>query len=152
MSANASHPKILVLVGLPGSGKSTWIAGHNLPSLSSDDIRQLLIDDATNQSIQRRVFALLRHLLKLRLALRRPVTCVDATNLSLRERRPYLALGQLYDAAVEAVFFDVPLEICKQRNRARNRTVPDHVIDQMAARLVPPTTAEGFSCIEVVRS
>jgi predicted kinase len=113
-------------------------------ALSSDEIRRLLSDDPTNQTIHRRVFALLRSLVRQRLELGRPVTYVDATNLTPRERRPYIKLAELYDCDVEAVFFDVPVEECQRRNRARHRVVPDDVIQQMSARLEPPAVEEGF--------
>jgi predicted kinase len=79
------------------------------------------------------------------------VTYVDATHLTLRERRPYLKLGQLYDCAVEAVFFDVPLEVCRERNLRRGRVVPEGVMERMVAKLAPPTIKEGFSRVTVVR-
>ena len=146
----STRPKIVVLVGLPGSGKSTWIAKQKLPCLSSDAIRHLLADDISDQSIHRQVFATLRHLLKRRLELRRPVTYIDATNLAPWERRAYLVMGALYDCEVEAVFFDIALKICKKRNRHRARVVPDEVMDAMAARMVPPNVEEGFHRVEVV--
>lgn len=90
------------------------------------------------------MFALLRHIVRQRLEIGRPVTYVDATNLTIVERRPYIKLANLYDAEAEAVFFDVPLSLCQERNRHRSRVVPDAVILQMAARLVPPQTSEGF--------
>jgi predicted kinase len=141
----------VVLVGLPGSGKSTYLKRLRVAALSSDVLRLLLADDATDQSIHRRVFATLRYLLKQRLAIGRPVTYVDATHLTLRERRPYLKLGQLYDCAVEAVFFDVPLEVCRERNLRRGRVVPEGVMERMVAKLAPPTIKEGFSRVTVVR-
>jgi predicted kinase len=52
---------------------------------------------------------------------------------------------------VQAVFFDVPLEICMERNSRRERTVSDDVMKKMAERLRPPTFKEGFSKIVVVR-
>jgi predicted kinase len=113
-------------------------------ALSSDEIRRLLSDDPANQTIHRRVFALLRSLVRQRLELGRPVTYVDATNLTPRERRPYIKLAELYDCDVEAVFFDVSVEECQRRNRARHRVVPDDVIQQMSARLEPPAVEEGF--------
>ncbi|MCS7026203.1 MAG: AAA family ATPase [Bryobacteraceae bacterium] len=145
------RPRIVLLVGLPGSGKSTWAARQNLPVLSSDEIRRLLLDDPADQRANRRVFQILRFLLKQRLALRRALSCVDATHLTRAERRPYLALAEIYDCEVEAVFFDVPLEVCKDRNRSRSRVVPEDVLDRMAARLEPPTLEEGFTRLQVVR-
>ena len=93
---------------------------------------------------------MLRSLLRQRLELKRPVTYIDATNLTPYERRPYLKLGELYDCEVEAVFFDVPIEECQRRNRERHRVVPDDVIAAMALRLIPPSIEEGFSRVIVV--
>ena len=66
--------RIIVLVGLPGSGKSTYVERIGAPALSSDAIRGLLADDPADQTIHGRVFATLRHMLRHRLALHRPVT------------------------------------------------------------------------------
>ena len=133
-----------MLSGLPGSGKSTYLERLGATGISSDEIRRLLTDDPTDQTVQRRVFALLRYIVRQRLAIRRPVTYVDATNLTLSERLPYIKLANLFDADAEAVFFDVPLKVCQERNRLRRRVVPDAVIARMAARLRQPTIAEGF--------
>ncbi|MGH9664417.1 MAG: AAA family ATPase [Bryobacteraceae bacterium] len=138
------RPRVVVLSGLPGSGKSTYLERLGATGISSDEIRRLLTDDPTDQTVQRRVFALLRYIVRQRLAIRRPVTYVDATNLTPSERLPYIKLANLFDADVEAVFFDVPLKVCQERNRLRRRAVPDAVIARMAARLRRPTIAEGF--------
>lgn len=140
----------MVLVGLPGSGKLTWLAGLGVNALSSDEMRRLISDDPTNQNIHRRVFRLLRDLIKERLELGRPETYVDATHLTPWERRPYIRLGQLYECDVEAVFFDVPLEICIARNQLRGRVVPREVIESMARKLVPPSTSEGFTRVTTI--
>jgi predicted kinase len=115
--------------------------------LSSDDIRFMLADDETDQTIHAEVFSSLRYLVRRRLVLRRPLTFIDATHITLRERRPYVRMAQLYECSVEAVFFDIPPEICKARNAVRARTVPDWVIDAMARRLIAPSVAEGFESV-----
>lgn len=140
-----------MLVGLPGSGKSTFVEKLGATALASDEIRRLLSDDPENQKIHRRVFGVLRSLLKQRIELACPVTYIDATNLTPYERRPYIKLANLYDCDIDAVFFDVPVDECQRRNRARNRVVPDEVILQMSARLAPPTVDEGFRRVIVVK-
>ena len=143
-------PRIILAVGLPGSGKSTYFSNVGAHAISSDAIRLQLADDETDQTIHARVFATMRYLLKQRIELRRPVTYVDATNLTRRDRRPFIKLAQKHECDIEALFFDIPLEVCKARNSSRSRLVPDHVLDRMAAKLVPPSIEEGFSRIQVV--
>ncbi len=143
--------RIVVLVGLPGSGKSAYCKDLGVPTLSSDAIRLLVADDEDDQTIHRDVFNTLRYLLRQRLRARRPLTYIDATNLTPSERRPYLGIGAKYGCRVEAVFFDVPLEICQRRNRDRRRVVPEQVIKLMFERLAPPNVVEGFSAVHVIR-
>ena len=137
--------RIVVLVGLPGSGKSTYVEQLGAAVLSSDTIRKLLADDETIQTIHDRVFQTMRYLLRHRLELRRPVTYIDATNLTPQERAPYIGIGKAFGCELEAVYFDVPLEICRRRNAARSRVVPDDAMVAMAAKLVPPSVGEGFA-------
>src|ERR1017187_6099127 len=127
--------RIVVLVGLPGSGKSTYLARKNAGGLSSDTIRRWLADDETDQTIHDRVFQTLRYLLRHRLALRRPVSYIDATNLTPDERRPYMGIGKSYGCEEEAVFFDEPVEICRERNARRHRIVPGDVLGKMSEKL-----------------
>ena len=134
----------MVAVGLPGSGKSHYFDGIGAHAISSDAIRLQLMDDETDQTIHARVFATVRYLLEQRIELGRPVTYIDATNLTRRDRKPYIGMARARGVGIEAVWFDVPLVLCKSRNAARGRIVPEFVMDQMAAKLVPPTVEEGF--------
>lgn len=144
-------PRIVLAIGLPGAGKSTWFRRHRITPLSSDCLRRLLYDDASVQREPERVFRLLRRLLIERIELGRPVTYVDATNLTRRERQPFFRIARRRGCQVEALFFDTPLECCRQRNRLRRRQVPEPALERMARRLEPPTYEEGFSRIVVIR-
>ncbi|HEV2688438.1 MAG TPA: ATP-binding protein [Bryobacteraceae bacterium] len=126
--------KIVITVGLPGSGKSTYLARHGINAISSDEIRRLIADDPTDQAIHKRVFAVIRYLIRQRIAIGRPVTYVDATHLTRWERRPYVELARRCGCKIAALFFDVPMEICIQRNKKRDRVVPERAIRQMAER------------------
>ncbi len=93
-AAKLQPPKgvVVLAIGLPGSGKSSWFKRHSIAPLSSDMLRSL-----------------------------------------------------------HAVFFDVPLEVCLERNRRRQRVVTEDVMRRMAAKLRQPAFDEGFTKITVVR-
>jgi predicted kinase len=142
---------VVLTIGLPGSGKTTWFKRREVIPLSSDTLRQLLFDNETEQRYQGLIFSTLRSLLRARLIAKRPMNYVDATNLSPHERRQWIKMARGFGYEVHAVFFDVPLELCLERNRKRHRQVSEDVMRQMATRLRPPTFKEGFSKIVVVR-
>jgi predicted kinase len=142
---------VVLAIGLPGSGKSSWFKRHNITPLSSDLLRALLFDDPTEQRFQDLIFSNLRSMLKARLIARRPMNYVDATNLSPHERSGWIKLAKDYGYEVQAVFFDVPVEVCLARNQRRERKVPEDAMRRMAGKLKQPTFEEGFSKITVVK-
>lgn len=152
-AAPARPPKgiVVLAIGLPGSGKSSWFKRHNVVPLSSDMVRSLLFDDVREQRFQDLVFSNLRSMLKARLIAKRPMSYVDATNLTPQERQHWIKLAKDYNYEVHAVFFDVPLEVCIERHQRRDRVVPDDMMRKMAAKLKPPSFDEGFAKITVVR-
>jgi len=142
---------VVLAIGLPGSGKSSWFKRHSVVPLSSDMVRSLLFDDVREQRFQDLVFSNLRSMLKARLIAKRPMNYVDATNLTPQERQHWIKLAKDYNYEVHAVFFDVPLEVCIERHQRRDRVVPEDIMRRMAAKLKPPAFDEGFAKITVVR-
>ena len=142
---------VVLAIGLPGSGKTTWFKRRGVTPLSSDLLRTLLFDDISEQRYQGLVFSALRSLLLARLKARMPWNYVDATNLSQHERRQWIKMARSFGYEVQAVFFDVPIEVCMERNRKRERIVPEEVMRKMAEKLREPQFSEGFSKIIKVR-
>ena len=142
---------VVLAIGLPGSGKTTWYKRRGVTPLSSDLLRTLLFDDMSEQRYQGLVFSTLRSLLRARLIAKMPWNYVDATNLSPHERKQWIKMAKSFGYEVQAVFFDVPLAVCLERNSKRDRQVSDEVMHKMAERLKPPTFKEGFEKITVVR-
>ena len=132
------------MVGLQGSGKSTWVATH-LADTHVVVSKDHWPNARRREDRQRRVVAEL-------LASGRSVV-VDNTNPSRADRAPLLALARAARVQARAVHLDVPVETCLLRNAARQgRTrVPVVGVVATARRLQPPTLDEGFAAVDVVR-
>lgn len=142
--------RLIITVGLPGSGKSTYLARRGVNAISSDEVRRLIADNPHDQTMNARIFRVIRYLIRQRIAAGRPITYVDATHLQPWEREPYILLAQRYGCRLDALFFDVPVETCLARNAARDRMVPEEAIRKMASLFIPPSLEEGFCEITVI--
>jgi protein phosphatase len=111
---------LVVLVGVSGSGKSTFAARHFRATevLSSDAFRGLVGDDENDQSVTAAAFEALHAVAAQRLKLGR-LTVIDATSVQPDARRPLLSLAREHHVLPVAIVLDVPEQVCVQRNQAR---------------------------------
>ena len=148
---------LVVLIGPSGSGKSTFAQKHFKPSqvVSSDACRAMVADDEGDQTATSAAFAVLHCIADQRLRAGR-LTVIDATNVQAKARRPLLELAARYHRPCTAILFELPAQVCKERNRQRqDRIVGDFVVDRQCAQA--PVSAdllrrEGFDPVIVVRS
>jgi len=148
---------MVVLVGIAGSGKSTFAQARFAPTeiLSSDTFRGMLADDEADQSVSVDAFDLLHAALRLRLR-RGRLTVVDATNVEEWGRRQLLDIANRERRAAVAIILDLPLDVCLERLAGRGaRPVPVHAVRRQQRELhrsLPTFAAEGFNAVYAIHS
>jgi polynucleotide kinase-phosphatase len=148
---------LIVLVGVSGSGKSTFARKHFKLTeiLSSDTCRGLVSDNENNQSATSDAFDVLQFIAKKRLA-RGLLTVIDATNVQPEARKPLIALAREYHVLPVAIVLDIPEKVCGERNADRpDRTFGSHVLRQQTQQLrssVRKLDREGFRHVFVLES
>ena len=147
---NDNKPVFTMLVGLPGSGKSTLIAQEYYQHLvhSSDAIREELSGDVNNQDINKQVFELLHKRVKEDLLQGKDVV-YDATNISWKRRKAFLQELTNIPCYKDCVLMATPFELCVERNKARERIVPYFVLERMYKNFDIPWYNEGWDSIEI---
>lgn len=146
---------LVVLVGAPGCGKSTFARTHFAETqvVSSDECRRLVSDDAASQAATREAFAVFYTLLRGRLTHGR-LTVADATNLSPRSREKLREAAGSRRRPRIAIAFDVPLETCVERQTTRARQVRREVVERAHAdfrQALADLAEEGYARVYVVR-
>jgi protein phosphatase len=148
---------LVVLVGVSGSGKSTFARSHFKPTevLSSDYCRGLVADDENDQSATPDAFDVLHYIAGKRLAAGR-LTVVDATNVQPEARASLVALAREHDVLPAAIVLDLPEAVCAARNKSRSeRDFGAQVIRRQRAQLrksLRYLQKEGFRTVHVLSS
>ena len=147
----------IMCIGLPGWGKSTWcMQQENLygtVSISTDKIREELYGSESEQGDPNKVFKIAKDRVVNSFEIFDTVI-LDATNIEKKHRMHFIkAIKQsVKDVVVRAVWFAIPVDVCKERNRQRDRVVPEYVIDKMYKLFAPPGKEEGFDEFNIVLS
>jgi predicted kinase len=152
-------PPLILLIGLPGSGKSTIaraLLHQELPCrlISNDAIRAQLFGNESIQGswlkIEPAIIQQFQQTVQQILSQKLAVGIYDATNAVRRQRREALMLAQTCGfTQIIGVWVKTPLWLCLHRNQQRDRQVPEAVILQMHRRLMGaiPSVEEGFDRI-----
>ena len=141
----------MLLSGLPGAGKDTWIEQHlsHWPQISLDAIRRELRLPPTKK--QGQVVQRAREMARIHLRAAEPFVW-NATQLSRDQRRQCLDLFHDYRARIRIVYVEASRDLLRQQNRAREDAVPETVIERLLDRWEVPDPFEAHRVDYVVQS
>lgn len=139
-------------IGAPGCGKTTLFElmalRENAVYVSADDTRLLITGSTTDHTREAEVWDSV--FAKIETALLEGYDVfIDVTNANGNHRRKLIEHCKKHARMIIGIWFDIPKDVCKSRNRSRDRVVPEYVIDRMYDQLQndPPSYADGFDLI-----
>ena len=147
------RPTLILLVGIPGSGKTTYAKQYinkepMVAHLSSDSIRKELYGDESIQGNPSEVFSLMQQSAVEALNDGKDVL-YDATNVTRKDRSSIIGICPRF-SKIECHIIWAPIEECIRRDANRDRTVSKEVIDRMLKRFQAPYYDEGIDEIKIV--
>ena len=137
---------LVVMVGLPASGKTGWAERNFRTIVSPDRIRIEEFGTRFDESIEDEVWTRAHRRTRQELA-SGDVVCFDATSLTRHRRRELLAIAHDVDVPAVAVWMDTPRHVAWRRNREREQSVPRHSFAEMVVAFEPPSEDEGFAAV-----
>ncbi len=157
MKIKLPEVSLVLLMGVSGSGKSTFARKHFLPSevVSSDACRAIVSDDENSLAATKDAFDLLYYIVGKRLK-NGLLTVVDATNVQPASRKGLVQLAKSYHVLPSLIVLDMPMRLCEDRNALReDRQMGSHVLRQQQVSLrksLRGLKREGFRKMHFLRS
>lgn len=158
LKESMDSPEIIVMVGLPGVGKSTVIKRDypNYTVISSDDIIEKYAenegktyDDVFQKYIGRATGEMKA---KFRQAIKNNENIVwDQTNLSKKKRRGILNQVPQHYRKVAVVFNVSDSTRYERMDQRRGKSIPSHVVQSMEKAYQAPSKDEGFDDIRTIK-
>lgn len=136
--------KILMLKGLPASGKTTYaktlVYAKKYKRINKDDLRAMLDDSEWSKSNE--IFILhIRDMIIIEALEDNQNVVVDDTNFAPKHEQTLRDIAKEFKASFEVKFFDTPVEECIARDLKRHNSVGSKVIMQMYNQYIQPTSA-----------
>ena len=147
-----SIQKLIILIGLPGSGKSTFAdklitCNPDYKLLSSNKFHAAFGTGEDDQKVTGEVFDHIKKIVNL-LLYKKYTVVIDATNINKKDRQDYIVTAKKFNVPVIGYDFICSRETLIKRNVHRGalggRNVPTWVIDKMLAKYEKPSIEEGF--------
>lgn len=164
MTLSLLHQLDIVLIcGLPGSGKSHFCRHHLLKNakkrINRKEIRRFLYEmtsggepwkqeyfneqhESLVKHVERRIYEQLLH--------NKEKIVIDNTSVSIESRKNYITIAQQYKKSIGAVFLNTPVQTCLQRNRDSDDPTPEAVISKLHASMRLPDKREGFQEVLII--
>lgn len=147
--------KMIMLVGLPASGKSykaqELAQEYNAEIFSSDALREELFRDVNHQADNNKLFIELHR--RIKACLKSGKSAIyDACNISYKRRMAFIQELKNIPCEKICILMATPYEECLKRNAERERTVPEEVIKRMYMNFTIPYWYEGWGNIQIVYS
>lgn len=140
-----NKPALIILVGCPGAGKSTWgkkfASDNNVEYVSTDEIRAQIGSGEADQSVSAAAFGIAKRKVSTALAAGKSAM-IDATNVNPKSRKDWINMGRGAGAYIVAVAFEVPRDELLKRDAERSRHVGPEIVDRFLNKYIRPTTQE----------
>lgn len=142
---------ITLLCGLPGCGKSTYLEslGNKKVVLCPDDFRLVLTGQEYYGPAEDSVWSHVKT--AARVLVKSHDIVIDATHLTPGSRGQWTRIAKQIQVPINCIYFNIPYEVCLERNNARSRVVPTDVFERMASGLIIPMKEEGFDFVRHIR-